>query len=384
MLSHNAACCHPLLFQRELNLSIMKWFLFQFRTRLCNNPEPNVFGKMCEGSSKETGICNEFTCGNISPYTYNLIRQDLRSQYYNVRVKEGDVISFESPLNLINRINNESPSSEVKWTFDRKPMDFSKKNKYSVTDKLVVTIQNVTQHDNGEYICVVTSNTNVRTPIRVIALAVEPSDEKLVFNSARITLPCKSTLPAIYIDLLTKWYLNGTLYAETDIATIDSPSSLTILQAFPNHSGEWICVLEQYSLGLKWTTNIYKVYVIEKPSFLDNLYYPSIILFNGVTSVYVYSVFIILLIMSILLVAFGAMCYLLLKKGRITRKSKSKHVIRPDLKSSDEPELVKLLNIVESRRSRKSRINVFRRDGELVNLTEEDELKQFDDIIKNE
>lgn len=337
---------------------------------------------MCEGLSKETGTCNDFICGTISPYTYSLIRKELRSQYYNVQVKEGDKISFESPLNLMNRIKIESPNSEVHWIFKGKALNFNRKDKFGITDKFEVTVKNVTQSDNGEYVCVVTSNTNVRTPLRVVVIAVEPKDNRLIFQGAPFYLKCESTLPDIYIDLLTKWYLNGSLLSESDIATIDSPSILRIPQAFFNHSGEWICVLEQSDLGLRWTVIMHNTNVIEQPSFLENLYYPSTILFNGITPIYVCSVVTILAITITLIVAFGAMCYLLLKKGKKRRKSNGKIIKLIDFKSLDEPEVIELLNKVEDRKIRKSRINVFQRGEELVNLTEEDEVVPSDEIVK--
>ncbi|GBP07978.1 Macrophage colony-stimulating factor 1 receptor [Eumeta japonica] len=279
------------------------------RTRTCDNPKPNIFGKMCEGSALDTGPCSEFECGQISPETYDLIRWRLRHEYFSIRAAEGDEVSFVSPVDIIDRIRRESPLSDVRWTHKGTVLSMPTE-KYSVVND-TITVKNVDQADGGTYLCLVYADDDTRTPLRAVVVAVEPSrTDKVLIEGSRMFLMCKTApLPLVYTDLDIKLYLNNTLYSNTDVASPLTADGIRIRRVQFHHSGIWHCSVEQYDLGFRWVTAIYKVKVKERPSFLHHLMEDKLtrVIFGNMSSVNVIAVAIAIFVVFIIIsVALGS------------------------------------------------------------------------------
>lgn len=337
--------------------------LFQFRTRDCNNPKPNIFGKMCEGPSKQTGLCNQFQCGDISPQTYQRIRRELNKRVYNIYAKEGDNVSFTAPMTLINRLIRRSSFDVVTWKFKNKPLDLN--CDFHVKNDGNVTINSISKAHTGTYVCSVKTLNGRMLPIKIVVVAVEtigPENNITSNDNLDGVLVCESDLQKIYSHLLVKWYLNDILYSAKDLATVYSKS---ILKVPPyNITGVWTCVMEQLDLGLRWTVVVYKLDVVEQTNFVTNLGD----FLNFLTGDFGdFIIILILVFLFILLCIFFCKCVRLCRKGR--RKIK-----KSNIKSRRRESEVQLLDRFVNRRPVQiSRVTIYRRDSELVNLIEEDE-----------
>lgn len=313
---------------------------------------------MCEGTSKQTGLCNQFECGDISPQTYHRIRHELSRQVFNIYAKEGDNVSFTSPTALINRVKRESGINIFEWKFNNKPLDICN---FQVKSDCKVTINAITKAQSGTYICSADTISGQTTPIKVVVVAVETIEvEKAVIVELNGILVCDSHLQKIYSHLLVKWYLNGILVSARDLATIDFKSVLKV--PLHNITGVWTCVMEQLDLGLRWTVLVYKLDV--ETDFATNLEdFISFITAN----------FHDWIIVSISICLFMLLCTFLSKCLRLCWKGRRKYKKSGSYFQRRESEIQLVDTFVNRRPLQISRVTVCRRDSELVNLIEEDE-----------
>lgn len=328
-----------------LKFYVKSLFIFcsQMRTRVCDNPKPNIFGHFCEGAAIDTGVCGEYECGDISPETYEIIRWELRRHYYPIYAKEGDRIAFENPVNLSSRILHESPTSVIKWSHNGKELDFSIENYLNNVTHII--INSVKRTDFGTYLCLVHSLNNIRTPIKVIVLAVESEKvDKRVIEGTSFVLLCRAQpLPYIYMDLTIKWLLNGTKFSNYDVATIYGRDDLKIQRSLFNYSGIWSCVVEQLDLGFNWTTVVYKVKVKPKPIFLQHLMEDKLtrVIFGRLGSVKVVAIVLVFLIgLCVFLSVFGTLIFLKYSDNRLKRRVNKKHYSTKVTEKDDEKLLV--------------------------------------------
>lgn len=316
---------------------------------------------MCEGPSKQTGLCNQFECGGIPLQTYQRIRRELNTQVFNIYAKEGDNVSFSAPIALINRVKRESTIDVIIWKFNDKPLDVN--CNYEVKSGYNVTINAITKLQSGTYVCSVKTVNGRMTPIKVVVVAVETiGPENAITSNDNLdgVLVCKSDLQKMYSHLLVKWYLNEFLYSARDVATKYSKSVLKVPPY--NITGVWTCVMEQLDLGLKWTVAVYKLDIVEQTDFVTNLGD----FLNFVTCDF-RDLFVILIFVCLfmLLWIFLFKCLRLCKKGR--RKLKKAN------SRNRESEIQLLDRFVNKRPVQISRVTICRRESELVNLIEEDE-----------
>lgn len=335
--------------------------MFQFRTRECNNPKPSIFGRTCEGPSKQTGLCNQFDCGDMRHHSYQRIRRELNKQAFNIYAKEGDTVSFTAPMSLINIVKRDSAFVDITWMFNSKPLDFY--GNIQVISNYNVTINGITIVQNGMYICWAKILNGRMTPIKLVVVAVETKrSENAVTNNLDDGFVCESELQKMYSHLLVQWYLNDILYSARDVATVDFRSILKV--PLYNMSGIWTCVMEQRDLGLRWTVMVHKLDVVEQTDFITNLRD----FFNFLTGDFCDLVIILMLACLFMLVwSFLCKCLRLCRKGRRKVKKTRSNTRR-------EESVIELLdNFVNKREVQISKVTIGRRDSELVNLMEEDE-----------
>lgn len=314
---------------------------------------------MCEGPSKQTGLCNQFECGDISPQTYQRIRRELNKQVFNIYVKEGDNVSFTAPMALINRVKRESLIEDITWKFKNNLFSNCQgKSDCNLTVKAIAKVQ------SGTYICLAKISNGLMIPIKVVVVVVETIHPENASTNSNLdgVLVCESGLQKMYSHLLVKWYFNNILYSARDIATKDSKS---ILKVPPyNITGLWTCVMEQLDLGLRWTVMVYKLDAIEQTNFVTNLGDFLNFLRGDFRDLIIILIFVCLFM---LLWIFLFKCLRLCRKGR--RKIKKKNSDTP-LRESE----LQLLDRFDNKRPLQSAgVAIYGRDSELVNLIEEDE-----------
>lgn len=338
--------------------------MFQFRTRECNNPKPNIFGRMCEGPSKQTGLCNQFDCGDIFPQTHKLIRRELNTKVFNIFAKEGDNVSFSAPTALLSRLIRDSAIDEITWMFKNNPLDLN--CNVQVKNDCNVTMHAITKAQSGTYLCLVKTFNGRMMPIKVVVVTVETSgpENAITNNNLGRRLVCESDLQKIYSHLLVKWYLNKILYSARDVATKYSKSILTV--APYNITGVWSCVMEQPELGLRWTVMVYNLDVEKQTDFVANLGDFLKFLTGDFRVIFIIVIFVCLFM---LLWIFLFKCLQLCRKGRRKHKKTYSNSRRNDRES----EIQLLDRFVNKRPVEISKVTVCHRDSELVNLIEEDE-----------
>lgn len=338
--------------------------MFQFRTRECNNPKPNIFGRMCEGPSKQTGLCHQFECGDISPQSYKLIRCELNKKVFNIFAKEGDNVSFPAPIALISRVKRDSAIDEITWMFKNKPLDLN--CNVQVKNDCNVTRHAITKAQSGTYVCSVKTLNGRMIPLKVVVVAVETlgPEKAITNNNLDGRLVCESDLQKMYSHLLVKWYLNEVLYSARDVATKYSKSVLTV--APYNITGVWSCVMEQRELGLRWTVMVFNLDVEEQTDFVANLGDFFKFLTGDFHVIVIIGIFVCLVM---LLWIFLFKCLKLCRKGRRKHKKTQSNSRR----SERESEIQLLARFVNKRPVHISKVTVCHRDSELVNLIEEDE-----------
>lgn len=323
---------------------------------------------MCKGPSKQTGVCNQFDCGDIQPETYQRIQRELKKQAFNIYAKEGDKVSFTAPMALINILKRDSAIVDVTWMFNNKPLNLY--GNVQVTNDCNITMNAITKVQTGTYVCSAKTLNGRMTPITVVVVAVESiGPENSITNNLDDGFVCESDLQKIYSNLLVLWYLNDILYSVRDVATTYSKSVLKV--PLYNMTGTWTCVMEQRDLGLRWTVMVYKLdNIVELTDFVTNLGE----FFNFVTGGFRnLSIILMFLCLFMLLWTFLFKCLKLCRKGR--RKLTKTH---SDSRRR-ESEIQLLDRFLNKREVQISELTVCRRDSELVNLIEEDESFITDD-----
>lgn len=301
---------------------------------------------MCEGPAVDTGICNEYECGDISPETYEMIRWELRHNYFSVYAMEGDNVTVEVPVNLTSRIQHESPTSTIKWNHNGNALNFSS-NKF-INNLTHITITFIIKIDFGTYIYAVHSRNNKQTPIKVVVIVVESEEvDKTVIEGASFVLLCRSPpLPYIYMDLTIKWLLNGSIFENFDIATAYARDDFKVENVHFNYSGIWSCVVEQIDLGFSWTTAVYRVKVLPRPLFLQHLMEDRLtrVIFGRMGSIRVMIIVLVIFVLFLIITTvLGTKFYLLINKGwkkRELKKSKPRYKVAEKRNNEERENLI--------------------------------------------
>lgn len=242
-----------------------------YRTRTCSNPHPNIFGRLCEGPATSTGRCNDFSCGDISPDTLEMIHHHLQSEHFSLIVEEHKSIVIKNNKKILDIVAIESPDAYYEWTLNGKIIEAQPGRLEIMNDNIFINDVNV--DDMGLYVCMLYRVSKQRVVIRVVSLAVTTNTWRI---STRATLSLRLLtnsviLGYIYSDLSQKWVLNDTVYLDYGITTLVAVSSLHLDPLNMSHTGEWKCVVEQSDLGLSWVTNIIKIQVKSAPNIYTHL-----------------------------------------------------------------------------------------------------------------
>jgi hypothetical protein len=242
-----------------------------FRTRTCSNPTPNIMGKLCPGSHKSTGICNDFVCGDVSPNTLDKIIANLQTHQFSFVVNEGRSVVLENDHDMLKIIATESPDAYHEWTLNGIFLREEENRIIFTEDNLV--IRNVDISDSGVYVCMLYRINKKKVVLRVISLAVVSEDYSITTRATRsLVLPCKSVvLGYIYSDLSLKLYLNGEVYKDFGTTMLAAVNSEDFDNLNESHTGDWKCVVEQKDLKLSWVTNYVRIEVKKTPNFYTNL-----------------------------------------------------------------------------------------------------------------
>ncbi|XP_031329479.1 uncharacterized protein LOC116160424 [Photinus pyralis] len=237
-----------------------------YRTRTCTNPSPNIFGKLCEGPSVSTGICNDFECGDISLETMEKIRENLRTMHFSFVITENSGLTIENDHELLNVISAQSPEAYYEWTWNGLPLKFDEERLKFKDDNII--IQNANVGDTGVYVCMLYRVNKQKLVLRVASLSVLTSNY-LISTRATLDLTLHSNavvLGYVYSDLRQKWLLNDSMYLDYGITTLSAVNVERLKDINQSHSGLWKCIVEQRDLKLQWTTNVLKVEVKSAPN----------------------------------------------------------------------------------------------------------------------
>lgn len=85
------------------------------RSRQCNQPKPNMFGKPCTGPSVSKGQCNVHECGQLSEKAIKAVNDRLRNQTHNVRASEGDTLSLSYDKHIVEIVKRDLVNPKFKW-----------------------------------------------------------------------------------------------------------------------------------------------------------------------------------------------------------------------------------------------------------------------------
>ncbi|XP_063919406.1 uncharacterized protein LOC135134614 [Zophobas morio] len=242
-----------------------------FRTRNCTNPKPNIWGRLCPGSHKATGICNDFVCGDVSPTTLEKIRGRLQTHQFSFVVNEGKSLVLENDHEMLKIIVKESPDAYYEWTLNGVFIHPEENRVVHQGDDLVV--RNVDVGDSGVYVCMLYRVNKKRVVLKVISVAVVSEDYTIKTRATRsTTISCKSVvLGYIYSDLSLKLYLNDEVYKDFGTTMLAAVNSEFFDNLNMSHTGDWKCVVEQKDLKLSWVTNYLRMEVKKAPNFYTNL-----------------------------------------------------------------------------------------------------------------
>ncbi|RZC37630.1 tyrosine-protein kinase hopscotch [Asbolus verrucosus] len=242
-----------------------------FRTRTCSNPTPNILGKLCPGSHKSTGICNDFACGDVSPNTLEKIRESLQTHQFSFVIDEGRSIILENDRDLLKAITEESPDAYHEWTLNG--IFITPEANRIIFDGDDLIIRNAEVTDSGVYVCMLYRINRKRIVLKVITLAVVSEDYNVKTRASRsLVIPCNAVVLAyIYSDLSLKLYLNGEVYKDFGTTMLAAVNSEHFDSLNTSHTGDWKCVVEQKDLKLSWVTNYVRVNVKKAPNFYTNL-----------------------------------------------------------------------------------------------------------------
>ncbi|KAF5275199.1 hypothetical protein FQR65_LT04231 [Abscondita terminalis] len=242
-----------------------------YRTRTCSNPKPNIFGKLCEGSPTSTGVCNTFTCGDISPETIDKIRDGLQTEHVSLVIKEHESVVIHNNNNLVDIINRESPDSTLEWILNGVPLIYKSNRVEFKFNNIYITNSQVS--DIGVYMCILYRINKQKVVLKVVSLVITTERDVIAVRATQeLTLITNSvTLGYVYSDLNQKWLLNGSVYVDYGTTTLAAVGTEHIKITNTSHSGVWKCVVEQPDLGMKWVTNIVKVRIKRPPSIYTHL-----------------------------------------------------------------------------------------------------------------
>uniref|UniRef100_A0A224XGT8 Putative thrombospondin type 1 repeat protein n=1 Tax=Panstrongylus lignarius TaxID=156445 RepID=A0A224XGT8_9HEMI len=233
------------------------------RRRYCNYPRPSMYGKTCEGSAEEVGMCNQNACGEIGLDTIKAIRQYLSQHARNIQINKDEPVVMNCNAKLLKLIKEESPTSSIYWNRNDKKIKEDVKVESIEPENFQITITSPNSSHSGVYACVTVSKTGEGETVDVIALTVTSKGytktrrigQKLLLNAN------SALLNDIYANLRLTWYLNGNIYKEYDITDLRLIEEETIEPVERNHEGVWTSVIYQDQLDLNWTTSWYKVQV---------------------------------------------------------------------------------------------------------------------------
>ncbi|KAJ8925711.1 hypothetical protein NQ315_009558 [Exocentrus adspersus] len=242
-----------------------------FRTRKCSNPHPNIFGKLCQGSSTSTGKCNDFPCGDISPQTLDRIRDHLQNRNYSYVIDEGASQVLKNDRDLLKLIAKESPNAYYEWTLNgifiqRIPNHFT----FQGDD---ILIENADVNDAGVYVCMLFRINKKKVVFRALSLAVISKNYDYNTRATRsFILNCNAVILAyIYSDLSLTLYLNNEVYIDHGTTTLAAVNIFNFDSLNMSHTGDWRCLVQQKDLKLSWVTNYIKLNVKKAPNIYTNL-----------------------------------------------------------------------------------------------------------------
>ncbi|KAL0278425.1 UNVERIFIED_CONTAM: hypothetical protein PYX00_000253 [Menopon gallinae] len=243
-------------------------------SRVCDNPTPNVFGRECKGVDKYEGPCNLFPCGEISPDTQDLIRYGLSSNVRALEVVAGDKVVLECcEEELLQQVLKEANAVNVSWTLNGFPIS---RRRARVNEKHGLVIPKASEQDSGVYLCTVYQKPNSIPPkvvLDVYSLIVNRTHPtKKVRKGRSLHLRCNGlALSYVYADLSQKWEINGTVWKDYGITTLETVNLEDLEYVTDAHDGIWTCVIVQEDLGFKWKTNWMHVKVNSVPNFWTHL-----------------------------------------------------------------------------------------------------------------
>lgn len=238
------------------------------RLRTCTRPKPSYFGDLCNGEHKQTGECNTFECGQISPDTFRIINKRLQKFTFNTFLKKNVDANVSCYSDILEKIKEDSPKSKIYWY----------KNEYELTNieakhldphHFNWVLKKVTPNDTGTYICG-TRVKHIFKPIQVTVIVVAADHFTATERSGVIFyLDCLNLqLSSIYGHLLQRWYHNDNLWEEHEMSQIFKKEKLRLTR---NLSGIWRCDVVQRDLKATWTTNLINLSVLPPMSFFRSL-----------------------------------------------------------------------------------------------------------------
>lgn len=297
------------------------------RSRTCTNPSPNIRGELCKGPHLNTGACNEFECGDLSPETMEKIRQRLKINHYSKTVSENDEVIIDNDAQMLELIRTQSPKSFYQWTLNGAFVKERPGEIEFINDNIVIK-HALRSRDTGIYACVLYRVEGQRVVLRVASLAVVSQTSDLTTRATLdITLICNSAvLGYIYSDLSQAWLHNDEIYINYGITTLAAVITEKITNLNESQSGKWACRVSQNDLGLTWIVNIIQINVKGPPNWVTHLMedqFTAPIFGNLPNQGSVIAVFIAIVI-SVFVVVFACL-FLYLKYGTLPQRKYKKY-----------------------------------------------------------
>ncbi|XP_034933803.1 uncharacterized protein [Chelonus insularis] len=236
------------------------------RKRVCNNPEPNIKGEPCLGPSIMTGRCNTIACGDITEDTVSLIRRRKRTNFTAIVVRENQPTLIVPDADVVARIGEESPNSDIQWSHDG--IIIKEKDDRVFIQNYTIEIKQTRVQDSGIYAISVRRVDGTHLILKVISLAVQPSQTKLTIRETMpMTIICRCViLGYVYKNLKITWLINKKTYKNYGISVPITVNVDTVLAINQSHNGLWECQVKEDDLRFIWTTNAILVNVISAPN----------------------------------------------------------------------------------------------------------------------
>lgn len=280
-------------------------FDFQKQNRICNNPEPNFYGKPCIGSAEIEGYCNSSECDDIPVEIIDFVNSQFKLKHYSFEVSMYQNISISLPSIITDCLKKFPLIFVTKWIFNGIVLKHA-----NFTSTL--TLKNVTVSNNGIYVCLISLLSGKKYPIMIASVAVKNQnyDYNLKVNS-KLVMKCRGFyVNYIYSQLSQKWFLNDRLYESHESIVGDK----TILSINRSHIGVWKCLIEKNDKKFSWLINVCNVNVFS-PTILtfvvEDQFTAPIFKFDSNLSVVLSIVIIIIsLFISIILFYFYLRCTL--------------------------------------------------------------------------